>query len=654
MDQQKEIKRIERRAKALLYSKNIPPAKMDVVRTLLNNNRLNPKEKFGAIIELIQSCPDKPVEIEEGSKVELKKSTKKSLSNNKRKTSSSKKSTSIKSSLLIPTETSSFVNSIFKKYKKLKLFKKRYLIHANNRFGIRIRKRLIPTVRLITLLKKVSEYQKKVMTVMPDILIEIIKDESISGPAQFNYLKLFSEWMAKTPLISMSKEIYKWMDSRDFDTAFKKFVIGYFSFSIMKTEAREEIIALAEKKLRNLDEYKKEKLDENDSEKIKKEKEKQNLKKERKVFEFILYLRSFLSAINNKENALARVIRIETPIDSFTQLLIIIMEALVFRRAISPENIITYYEIAPPAVSSEVWNFEAEVLKQHGKDPDSLKKRDIETIKNELTPYNDIFSLLKLKLGKEFFLWEIFELQWKQNDRRKRDPETVFEEDFLGFIDSCVTFFNLNFLPLIDGSVLIFEDREQNHFEGSIFHKNYFSRECTQLSILIEELYHFKENNPTMTISRKEIVKILKGEMETMSHVEKIIRDTGSLFYLFAREMLTLFEKHREWTGKGAKIQNPADLRTPLSDGEDNDFYTETGRPIPFYDCMIKSGGEGVNLAKTLINKYVVGDAIHNEAIFQIAAFSYQLAYECEEEHLFNDLKNRKELLRQIDEVVGE
>ena len=59
MSSQEEIKKIERRARALLTSKEIPPHKQEVVRTLMNNRQLKPGEKYRAIIELVQSCPDK-------------------------------------------------------------------------------------------------------------------------------------------------------------------------------------------------------------------------------------------------------------------------------------------------------------------------------------------------------------------------------------------------------------------------------------------------------------------------------------------------------------------------------------------------------------------------------------------------------------------
>jgi len=50
-----DIKKLERRAKAMLLDKDIPPAKQDVVRSLLNNSEIAPWERYGAIISLIQT-----------------------------------------------------------------------------------------------------------------------------------------------------------------------------------------------------------------------------------------------------------------------------------------------------------------------------------------------------------------------------------------------------------------------------------------------------------------------------------------------------------------------------------------------------------------------------------------------------------------------
>ena len=59
---QNEIKTLERRAKAMLLSKDIPSGKMKVVRALLNNDSVEPAEKYGAIIDLIKEYPErKPV-----------------------------------------------------------------------------------------------------------------------------------------------------------------------------------------------------------------------------------------------------------------------------------------------------------------------------------------------------------------------------------------------------------------------------------------------------------------------------------------------------------------------------------------------------------------------------------------------------------------
>jgi hypothetical protein len=74
MRKKEEIKRIERRARAMLLTKEIPPHKQELVRTLINNKQLDQKEKWRAVIELIQNCGDKePVLYRERARVELVK-----------------------------------------------------------------------------------------------------------------------------------------------------------------------------------------------------------------------------------------------------------------------------------------------------------------------------------------------------------------------------------------------------------------------------------------------------------------------------------------------------------------------------------------------------------------------------------------------------
>ena len=61
MTMKDDPKRVERRARAMLISKDIPTQKMDVVRSLMNNDSLETFEKYSAIIDLVQSCPEKKV-----------------------------------------------------------------------------------------------------------------------------------------------------------------------------------------------------------------------------------------------------------------------------------------------------------------------------------------------------------------------------------------------------------------------------------------------------------------------------------------------------------------------------------------------------------------------------------------------------------------
>jgi hypothetical protein len=73
MQKRKDATKTERRAKSLLLRKDIPPEKMEVVRSLIQNSRLAPVEKYSAIIDIIKACPDKPVlEVPRKTKIEIK------------------------------------------------------------------------------------------------------------------------------------------------------------------------------------------------------------------------------------------------------------------------------------------------------------------------------------------------------------------------------------------------------------------------------------------------------------------------------------------------------------------------------------------------------------------------------------------------------
>ena len=154
---EKDTKRLERIAKSLLLRKKIPSSKMDIVRSLMRNDEILPEEKYTAIIDLIQSCPDKPVPPPRHKRVELREPQRGETIEEATKTEEDAKRITIE-----PIESSVYVHSLYRKYKKLKFFKKRYLKHAGNRFGFKFKKRLIPSKRLLKVLKEISSYQEEI------------------------------------------------------------------------------------------------------------------------------------------------------------------------------------------------------------------------------------------------------------------------------------------------------------------------------------------------------------------------------------------------------------------------------------------------------------------------------------------------------------
>ena len=170
-----DIKKLERRAKAMLLDKDIPPAKMDVVRSLLNNSEIAPWERYGAIISLIQTCPDKPRPKQRAERVEIKSSRA------VRRSPSSEEAHEQRRAVVLEPG-SIFVNLLYAKYRNLRLFKKRYLIHAPNRLGIGIRKRLIPSKRMLS-------------------VIGAVVGEFVSASAGLGYLINFGRGTYDTPLV---------------------------------------------------------------------------------------------------------------------------------------------------------------------------------------------------------------------------------------------------------------------------------------------------------------------------------------------------------------------------------------------------------------------------------------------------------------------
>jgi hypothetical protein len=265
-------RRTERRARALLTGKEIPPAKMELVRSLMSNDKLLPEEKYSAIIDLLQNCPDKKVPVTRSpSKIETARRVKKPVST----------VTSRPVSLpdIGPTHSSIFIDELYARFREHRLFARKYLILRPGRWKIGIKKRLVPTRRLYRLLKDIRAQQERLQNRLPGILEGIINDPDIQNPVHFNYLRLLQKWLMETPLIAMPLSETRWFDEYSFDTELKNYVRQYFSFMQLDGEMREAIILQVENKLRELPDLKKEQVVEGDTDAVINEKEKRNLKK---------------------------------------------------------------------------------------------------------------------------------------------------------------------------------------------------------------------------------------------------------------------------------------------------------------------------------------------------------------------------------------
>lgn len=639
---ERDTKRLERRAKSLLLYKDIPPGKMEIVRALMNNKELLPEERYSAIIELIKTCPDKKPKTQKNVRIEVAES-------GVPRTHAAAPEREQEKKPHAPEERSIHVNHLHQKYMRLKIFKKRYLIHAGNRLGIGIKKRLIPSPRLMKALREVVGFKEKILARLPEVLLEILRDQSLDDPTLFNYLRVFRTWMMETPLIEYRYDSLKWMERATFESELKDFVVFFLSFQKLDVETRERLILLVEEKLRLIPELAKEIINQNDSEHVRNEKEKQNLAREKLVFEFMMIMRSFLPASMKADSVVSEHLRKNYGIPSYPQLLLILMECLVFWREIDFRELERYYEVRPPSVSRSEWDFNIDELKRHGKDPESRKKKKRERIRELLAPYEELYSLLDMKVEGRDVLAGAMEEQSRHLDKRQRDFEEVLEGDFLSFLDGCVNYFNNCFVPLLDGSTVYFENENRVQIEGSLFTPSFFQEDLTGLARLVSELYFFRSNNPSLILSRDEVRQIMKGKMRSLSQVERLVGSIGSLFYDIGAAMHRLLGLHR--LALRTVSSSKREERTPLQRGV-LAATSGTGLSIPFADFRISGFERARPLSKLLIGKSVLGEPSHG-AVIAVIAFSYQLAFECMNEQIYRDLDERKKLLQELREASG-
>lgn len=640
-----ELKKLERRAKSLLMDKDISPGKKEIVRSIMGNQEFEPKDRYSAIIELIKTCPDKKKQVRKAD-IPASMRTVKQIS----KKLVEPKEPPPEKYISAPTSSSIYINDLYSKYRKLKIFKKAYFIHSNNRFGIGIKKRLIPSARLIRAVREIIEFQEKILARHPEIMLLILKDEEITDPVNFNYLRVFRKWMVETPLIEYRMNTIKWMDEKNFEAELKNFVLYFFMFQKLSIDQREQMITLVENKLREMDDLKKEIIDRVDPQSVKRNKEKMNFVKENIIHEYMMLFRSFLPAGMNAENVLSDHLKLNYKVSSYPEFLILLMEALVFKRQISLPDLEKYYEIRSPAVNRIEWDYSLEELKKAGKDQESIKNKRIEALKKTLEPYEELYSLCNFKIGGQDVLLRGFEDQWRIADKRQKDFSKIYEDDYFAFLDGCINFFNNCLVSFLDGGNIYFEDKKGMGLEGAIFSPGYFSEEIRTLDKIIGDIHYFKSKNPTLILNRVVMKRILNGGMRSMADVQGLFIRAGGLFYEIGSEMKSVYALHNKWNLDMGFLKSSEEVIMPLQKIRSAD--DSRGIPIPYFDCKITGFEKGRLLSKSLFGKTVLVD-ISQGVFIHCMAFAYQLAYECMSEQLLNELQERKNILDKLKEIAG-
>ncbi len=646
MTDEKDIKKTERKAKNLLLSKDIPPEKMDIVRSLIKNPSISQEEKYSAVIQLIQSCPDKPVSGPRVTSIELRQNR----TSGRTRTDEQKKIPPA----VEPSLSGIYIGDIEKKYKKLKFFKKRYLTRADNRLGWWFKKRLIPTKKLLKVLREVNEIQYRLMSSLDPVLIEILKDDSIQDASGFNYLVLFKKIVPAVPLSRYDYEAVRWMERPDFERDIKDYASALLSFRMLQAEIKEMLIALVDGRLRGMEGFIKTPPGEKDDDRTRTEKEKRNLAIERNIYNYILDLRAFLSAGDSGESPLSNLLKSKYGLPSLTALIHIISEGLVFHRELSLDEMASYYEASPPVVASENFNYSREVLKKYGRDEQSRKNRIIDELKSDLTAYEEIFTLLKHEISGQNFLLKCHDDQWKIADRRRGDSSETYQSDFVSFIDSLINYFNNSLARILDGSVIVFEDPDGSDIEGRIFTGSYFERELAVIEDLTREFYYFRNNNPNLMVPYEEMQRIFKGQIKSMAHVNSFMKKIGSTFYSLGESFHKLYSRHRLWAQTGLKPGDTPVTRTPLGRTDREEPPPADGRPLPYHDCRIRSFQGNSPLVKTLFGIPVIKRDFTGGIIIMIMAFCYQLALECGDESIQGDLEYRKKLLSTLRQTAAD
>jgi hypothetical protein len=655
MNSEQNRKRLERQARSLILTKDISIEDRDKINSLMRNQSIAHEERYTTIINILKRSPDKETsEIEDEEEpfndiktpVRIKRDVpssivkKQALSGYAAVQAGAKKFPDING----PTETKLYINEIFIKFKKYKLFKKKYLVRRDNRIGYGWSRRLIPSKKFIALMNDIRFFQESILSRLPQILEQILKDESIETPLEFNYLRQLRRWMIISPFTSLPYEKIKWMQQWDFERELRAYVINFHSFIRIDSEQRELVLALIEKFLREEPDLKKEEIGENEERSVSIRKENENYRKEKAIFEYLGALRSFMAIHGESDSFVAAFLRKKYDISTLEELLNMTLEALVFQRPFTPLELREYFEIRTLTVSAEAWDLSSARLKIYGKDPESKRIKQAEKLQRELLWYDTIHQIVRVDDNGQNILVKSVEEQWKYVDRVNRDSEDSLKNNFIVFLEGLTHYFRNLMIPVLNGRPLMF-DYFGEPAEGAIFSHDFFSEELREIESLISDIYHFRNINPTLKVTDDEIKKIVAGKISSMNHVEGIVFKAGSSFYALGKKLHEVYHNHMKALEKNKKMQ----LRTTPIEPGDSDAEVL----IPYSACLFKGFEPSTPLLRRISGRKILSDSMKGGIIIFIMAFCYQAAALCGYPQIQNDLGRRDLIKREIKDLTG-
>lgn len=642
-----EIRNLERKARALIAGRDIPPSRMEVVRSLLNNESLNPEERYLSIIDLIKDCPGKkPRRIKRERAVQGDQRTA-SAPRESESTVVRHASRSDVADLYAPLESSEGIDRIGRKYEHLKLFKKRYLVHRDNRFGIGFRKRMIPTKRLLGVFTEVVGYQESITEKLGRVLNDILEDEGEKDPTVFNYIVFVRKWLLHQPLVKYRYNEIKWMERHQFEREFRNYIVTYYMVKKIDPKVKEMLLDRINGRLRSMADLKKSRVLEAMTDSERRRLERENLNREKEIYQFMVLLRSFLSTVQDDDLPLSVMTREKYGIKNYSELLMMIMEVLVFQRTLSSDTMISYYGIDQPVISSEVWDYNDVMLRKYRKDRESLASDRTSSLKNELAKYDTISFMLHVTDAGENLLIRAADDQWRIVDKKHYNTRLVYTENFFGFLDAVINYFYHAFIPLMDGTKMVFRDAAHHEHESSLFSPFYFESDIMQLNNILNEIHLFRSSNPSLAVTWSEVKKTMEGRESTPSHLWRFILGLGEFFYSIGTKTGAIFDMHKLWVYGGKHLLDQNTIRRPL-EPIINDEEWRSGYPIPFYDCAIIQVPKVKILEKNLAGKRLLNDTLDDGVFVRLIAFAYQTAFECFNKKILSDMNRRKELAAEL------